>query len=114
MFLLCRCGGLRGREVVLDLLTRVNLPPCGYCLKASMTPPMPLDSRLRGNDDDGARGMTGSGTALPLWIADQVRNDVTMLMHRFHLLIPVSGTGSPSPLIPLPSRRPLQNSVEQR
>ena len=34
---------------------------------------------------------------LPLWIAGQVRNDG-------HPLVPVSRTGSPSPLIPLPSR----------
>ena len=36
------------------LFTRVALPPCGYCLKASMTAPpvlsAPVDSRLRGND----------------------------------------------------------------
>ena len=35
------------------LFTRVTLPPCGYCLEASMTATLPL----------------------PLWIADQVRND---------------------------------------
>ena len=55
-------------------------------------------------------GMTGRGLVLacapahppPLWIADQVRNDVTMLMHRFHPLFPVSGTGTG--FGPLPSR----------
>ena len=39
----------------------------------------------------------------PLWIADQVRNDVKMLV----CLV------SPSPLIPLPSRRPLKNCLFQ-
>ena len=37
-------------------------PPCGYCLEASMT------VRDAGND---------GRPALPLWVADQVRNDVT-------------------------------------
>ena len=32
--------------------------------------------------------------SLPLWIADQVRNDVTMLRHRFHPMIPMPDTGS--------------------
>ena len=40
--------------VGIVLFTRVALPPCGYCLKASMTAPpvlsAPVDSRLRGND----------------------------------------------------------------
>ena len=46
-------------------------PPCGYCLEASMTAARrrPVDSRLRGNDGH---------PPLPLWIADQVRNDVSM------------------------------------
>ena len=36
------------------LFTRVTPPPCGYCLKASMTDPFhPIDSRLRGNDGEG-------------------------------------------------------------
>ena len=45
--------------------------PYGYCLKASMT----------------------GGIALPLWIADQVRNDVTMLMHGFTLTLALSHQG---------------------
>ena len=40
-------------------------------------------------------GLWWVATSLPpLWIADQVRNDVTMLGHRFHPLLPVSGTGT--------------------
>ena len=42
-------------------------------------------------------------TLPPLWIADQVRNDVTMLWHCFHPLIPCQGLGHPHPS-PLPSR----------
>ena len=99
MFLLCRCGGLRGWEVVLDLITltlalsldgRGDLIgcfvllyalPCGYCLEASMT---------------GRCGWCWLVVCptLHLWIADQVRNDVMMLVHRFHPLLPVSGTGT--------------------
>ena len=37
----------------------------------------------------------------PLWIADQVRND-GVGVHRFHPLLPVSGTGTG--FDPLPSR----------
>ena len=50
--------------VGLDLLFA---PPCGYCLKASMTatPSRPVDSRLRGNDGDGT-GMTVRDTGMIL------------------------------------------------
>ena len=34
-----------------------------------------VDSRLRGNDGEGRAGNDRDGTTLPLWIADQVRND---------------------------------------
>ena len=54
-------------------------PPCGYCLKASMTGPVLFCLVV--------------GPAPHLWIADQVRNDGTMLGHRFH-----------PHLSPLPSR----------
>ena len=85
------------------------MPLCGYCLEASMTGRFapPVDSRLRGNDGEGLfclaviltfdplpsreRGIGGcfvlfrpASDPAALWIADQVRNDVTMLMHRFH------------------------------
>ena len=36
----------------------------------------------------------GASPRPPLWIADQVRNDVTMRWHCFQPLLPVSGTGT--------------------
>ena len=43
-------------------------------------PCRPVDSRLRGNDGEGRENDRRLCTPL-LWIADQVRNDVTMLGH---------------------------------
>ena len=51
-----------------------------------------VDSRLRGNDGPVLVCLVVS-PAPHLWIADQVRNDVTMLMHRFHPLIPCQALG---------------------
>ena len=47
-------------EGIVGWYCLVVTPPCGYCLKVSMT------VKDAGNDGH---------TALPLWIADQVRND---------------------------------------
>ena len=67
--------------------------PSGLRIKSAMTwaswpagaqrgvVPRAVDSRLRGNDGDEVLGMTG-GTTLPLWIADQVRNDVGVVASR--------------------------------
>ena len=65
-----------------------DAPPCGYWIKSSMTDRSGNDGRL---------------SPLPLWIADQVRNDGVIGLSCCHPLIPVSGTGTGS-LIPLPSR----------
>ena len=66
----------------LWIADQVRNDVCG----ASMRVPRPVDSRLRGNDGEG-RGSDGE-----------------RLVCLIHPLIPVSGTGSPSPLIPLSSR----------
>ena len=60
---------LRGNDGPWWLCCLVVALPCGYCLKASMT---------------GCSCGFAVPSPLPLWIADQVRNDVTMLGHRFH------------------------------
>ena len=71
------------------------------------TLPHRLDSRLRGNDGEGrgsdgeGRGSDGEGRGSD---GEGRGSDGERLVCLIHPLIPVSGTGSPSPLIPLPSR----------
>ena len=48
----------RGIDWLVWLVVAPHMPPCGYCLKASMTGialPHRLDSRLRGNDGEFCR-----------------------------------------------------------
>ena len=47
----------------------------------------PVVSCLCGNDGEWDAGNVGPRTALPLWIADQVRNDVMVVPGRPHLVV---------------------------
>ena len=70
-------SGLRIKSAMTDVVAS------GYLSArySAVACPHPVDSRLRGNDGDEVLGMTG-GTTLPLWIADQVQNDVGIVAGR--------------------------------
>ena len=59
--------------LVLSCFTLVTLPPCGYCLEASMTgpaAPRPVVSRLRGNDGRFWKGLLDGRGPKPVPVPD--------------------------------------------